>query len=274
VDHLLADLSRRLGQWDRARQLYRSVLEAEPGNAAALVDLGIYHFERGDYAGAVRLFRRAVESDPTYAVGWFDLSQAYSKQYLFGDVRQALARAHELTSPGLEVSRWMVASGELGIVAADGGLARAGEVRRRLAESWLPTTGKGLLLARLREVRSLGLALGAAALAVALQLLRRRRSRRAEPEGGPAPAEAGVRLLGGLWRRALLPGVPSLVDGHGARAYLALLLPAVLVLLPGADALTFELPLGHYAGPVAAVASLIGAALWLGARLLLARRRV
>ena len=272
VTHLMADLSRRLGQWDRARQLYQRVLEQEPDNAPALVDLGTYYFDRGDYGGAVRLFRGAVEADPTFALGWFDLSQAYSKQYLFGDVRQAIARAHELTSSGLEVSRWMAASGEGGVIAADGGLARADEVRRKLAASWQPAGGQGgRVLSRLREVRSFGIAFGALAAALALQLVRRRTaSDLAEDE--EADEEPGAGLVASPWRRALLPGVPSMVAGRGLRAYLALVPPAFLVLLPGADTLAFELPLGNYGGPVAGVTCAAGTALWLFLRAALARR--
>lgn len=264
VIHLLADLHRRLGQWDHARRLYGELLAAEPENAAAMIDLGSYYFERGDYGGAARYFRRATQADPQSGLAFFNLTQAYSKAYLFDEMSRSLARAQQLS--GLEISRWM-AAGDGRALNADGGLARAGEVRRRLAESWHLPERHGAL-ARLREVRSLLLALACAVAAVGLHLARRR----GRDAGAGDEADDAWGLAAGRWRRAALPGIPTLVAGGSIGAYGALLLPAMLLLLPRAASLGYALPIGAWAGPAAAVAALAGWLALAAGRLLLAAR--
>ncbi|HEV8631788.1 MAG TPA: hypothetical protein VGV61_15845, partial [Thermoanaerobaculia bacterium] len=46
VRQMLGDLHRLLGQWDEARIYYGQVVEKEPNNVDALIDLGAYHFLR------------------------------------------------------------------------------------------------------------------------------------------------------------------------------------------------------------------------------------
>jgi tetratricopeptide (TPR) repeat protein len=265
VTHLFADLHRRLGQWDHARRLYGELLAVEPANAAALVDLGSYYFERGDYGGAARYFQRATQADPQSGLAFFNLTQAYSKAYLFDEMSRSLARAQELA--GLDVSRWMATSDGRAL-PADGGLARAGEVRRRLEESWRVPERQGAL-ARLREVRSLLLALACAVAAVGLHLARRRG--REAGAGEEAEAAAG-RLVGGRWRHAALPGVPTLAAGGSLGAYAALLLPATLLLLPRAASLGYAVPIGAWAGPTAAIAAVLGWLALAAGRVVLAGR--
>lgn len=261
VVHLFADVHRRMGQWDLAQRHYRDVLEAEPANTAARIDLGTYYFERGDYGGAARHFQHATEADPGSGLAFFNLGQTYSKSYLFDELNRAVARARELAGQDA-VSRWMAAR-EGGAVPADGGLARAAEVRRRLAESWRGPE-RGGALARLREVRSLLLAFACAVAALGLHLARRR--------GGDDGGAAAAGLVAGRWRRAALPGVPTLVAGGSLGAYAGLLLPAFLLLLPRAHALGYELPIGAFAGPVAAVAAALGWLALAAGRVLLAAR--
>ena len=64
VKHLLADVHRSLNQWELARSLYRQVLEAEPNNTSALLDLGDYSFLKGDFSSAIQSFQKAAAADP------------------------------------------------------------------------------------------------------------------------------------------------------------------------------------------------------------------
>jgi hypothetical protein len=124
-------------------------------------------------------------------------------------------------------------------------------------------------LARLREVRSLLLALACAVAAVGLHLARRRG--REAGAGEEAEAAAG-RLVGGRWRRAALPGVPTLAAGGSLGAYAALLLPATLLLLPRAASLGYAVPIGAWAGPTAAIAAVLGWLALAAGRVVLAGR--
>jgi hypothetical protein len=60
--------------------------------------------------------------------------------------------------------------------------------------------------------------------------------------------------------RVALPGIPSAEDGNGGRAYLALLVVALALVLLGGSRLIYPLPLGLQPGaaaPTAAAASLL-----------------
>ncbi len=96
VKHLLADVHRSLNQWDLARSLYRQVLEKEPENTAALMNLGAYFFLKGDFGNAIQNFQKVVTADPQNAAAHFNLSQAYSESYLFDESKRALAQAREI----------------------------------------------------------------------------------------------------------------------------------------------------------------------------------
>lgn len=59
-----------------ARAAYEAVLDVDPGNAAALVNLGRLRHEAGDARGAVALYRRALDVDPANGTAAFDLGVA------------------------------------------------------------------------------------------------------------------------------------------------------------------------------------------------------
>jgi tetratricopeptide (TPR) repeat protein len=53
-----------LGRLDRAEQVYRAVLDADPRNSIAVTGLARVALERGDDEQALALSRRALEVDP------------------------------------------------------------------------------------------------------------------------------------------------------------------------------------------------------------------
>jgi len=252
---LLADVHRTLGQWDIARGFYRDVLEAEPQNASALLNLGVYAFNRGDTSAAIQYFQQAAAADPRNAApAYFNLSQAYNEAYLFDEAHRALAQAKAIDAE--RVDRWLGNAEQERVVAAAGGLALIPQVERSLV-------GPASALDLVQNGASVMVALGAILLAVALHLARR-------PYGYSATQpqwRLGNRGID-TWRRVLLPGLSSAEAGDGGRAFLALLAPVGLLMLPRFELLGYRIPWGYDAGNLAAWAvAVTGLLIYLGARL-------
>jgi tetratricopeptide (TPR) repeat protein len=55
------------GRLEQAKELYRQLLDSEPGNAQALQLLGTIGLQQGDYRGAIDLIRRAIAVQPGQA---------------------------------------------------------------------------------------------------------------------------------------------------------------------------------------------------------------
>lgn len=261
VDHLLADLHRRLGQWERARTGYLRVLDAEPDNAGAMVDLGSYYFYKGDYGTALSRYRQAIEVAPEDALAYFNLSQTLSVEYLFEEGGRALEQAKvRVGSEGVE--RWMDETGEGSVLNANGGFARRDEIRDLLAKVLEGEDSEAARVVTLvRQTWSLMVALGLLVAAIAFHLWTGRR-RRAVEMARPAVVRPGP------WPRALVPGLAAAVEGRGFAALLGLALPALAALLAWHADLGFALPL-RYAqaqpGPLVALgllALLLAARAW------------
>jgi len=268
VDHLLADLHRRIGQWERARTLYLRVLEAEPENAAAMVDLGSYYFYKGDYGTALSRFREAIEvapEDAGKALAYFNLSQTLSVEYLFEEGGEALEQAKALAGTS-GVEGWMAETGEGSILNANGGFARRGEVRGRLADVLAGNASEAARTVTLvRQTWSLLVSLGVLLAALGFVVVRRR-----VREGEGVPATPPVRP--GRWARALVPGLTATVNGRGPAAFGAALLVAVLALVAWHADVGFALPLGFAQAQPGPWVALILLGLFLVTRVWLGRR--
>jgi tetratricopeptide (TPR) repeat protein len=255
VKHLMADVHRLLGQWDLARGLYLEVLAAEPQNGAALLNLGVYSFNKGDTASAIQYFQQAAAADPrNAAAAHYDLSQAYNEGYQFDDAHRALAQAKRVDAE--RVDRWVSNAEQEKVVTAAGGLALIPEIERGLA-------GPAVPIDLVQHGAALAVALGALLAAVALHLARR-------PRGYTDTQlqwRLGHRALD-HWRRALVPGLTAAEAGEGGRTFLALLLPVALLMLPLYERVGYRIPWGYDAGAFAAwFLSLAGLLLYLVARL-------
>jgi tetratricopeptide (TPR) repeat protein len=262
VKHLLADVHRTFGQWELARGLYRQVLEKEPENAAALLNLGVYFFYKGDFGNAIPLFRKAAAADPTSAAAYFNLSQAYSESYLFEDMGAAQRQARQIDPERVEA--WLGRDEKQRIVVMAGGLARTQEIRRELLANRSSLASLDLVRRSLTAILAVGLVL----LALALHVARRRSGYAAVP----ADWRLGYGRAAG-WRRVLLPGVASLEGGEGLRAFLALLIPAGLFLIPVGERLGYRVPWGYDPGTLLPwTVAITGLVLFLGARLYWERR--
>ncbi|HEX4965860.1 MAG TPA: tetratricopeptide repeat protein [Thermoanaerobaculia bacterium] len=258
VKHLLADVHRSLNQWELARALYRQVLEKEPGNTAALIDLGAYAYLKGDFSGAIQSFQKAAEADPHSAAAEFNLSQAYSDSYLFDESKVALAKAQEID--GSQVQAWMSQSQR--VVPVPGGFARIPEIRRALQATWHGGEDRNGGSTPLRRGLSPFVALSLILLAVALHLARR-------PFGyhertGDVVAEGAF----DRWARVFLPGLASAEIGEGGKSFLAILLITALLMLPQLGKIGVRIPWRYDPGNTASwIVAILGLLLYLGLRL-------
>ncbi|HEX2645588.1 MAG TPA: tetratricopeptide repeat protein [Thermoanaerobaculia bacterium] len=262
VKHMVADLHRTLNQWELSRSLYRQVLESEPENTAALLNLGAFFFFKGDFGPAIDTFQKVAKVDPRSAAAQFNLSQAYSESYLFDEANAALEKAKAIDESN-RVNVWIKRVDSQRVVTNNGGLARIPEIRRQLLESWQPEETSSARLDRFRKGLSVILSFGLILLAVALHLGRRNRGY------APLPNDlwAGGRTAD-RWRRAFLPGFSSARAGEGPRAFFALLFPTGLLLLPFLGRLGYRIPWGYDPGSYLAwIASILGLLLYFGARL-------
>lgn len=263
VQHLLADVHRSLNQWDLARSLYRQVLEKEPENTAALINLGAYSFLKGDFDGAIQSFQKAATADPGNAAAQYNLSQAYSESYRFDEQKIALRKAQEIDLT--RVNGW-IANTQQRVVTVSGGMARIPEIRRELIRSWgggAHKAGADLF----RRGLSLLVALSFVLVATVLHLARR-------PLGY---AERGAEVFpeGAFdrWGRILLPGVASAEIGEGGKSFLALLIPTALLMLPLLGKLGVRIPWRYDPGTLLSwVVAILGLALYFVVRLRLELR--
>lgn len=258
VKHLLADLHRSLGQWELARALYRQVLEAEPGNNAALLNLGAYYYFKGDFSSAIQSFQKVATADPRSAAALYNLSQAYSESYLFDESRAALQQARALDDA--RVSGWL--NQQRKVVTVPGGLSRTSEIRRELAAARHTGEGASTRLQLFRRWLSVLVALALLLLAVALHLVRRPfgytdRPLYDDPDNGALP-----------FLHALVPGLGSAEVGEGGRAFFAILLAAGLLMLPLFGQLGYRIPWRYDPGNLASwILAILGLSLYLGIRL-------
>lgn len=258
---LLADVHRTLGQWELARSLYAQVLEREPANAAVLLNLGGYFFRKGDFGRAVDYYRKAAEATPESAAAYYNLSMAFSDNYLFDDAREALDRARQLDAAA--VDSWVRTPPAERVLTFNGSTARLRELELLLGRERRSGRSEA---GQLRQ--ALAPATGAAAaavLALGVSFLRRN-----QPLGPPAFQSAeGVEG----WLRTLLPPIATLADGASTRAFAWVVLLAGLLLLPLMGGLLAGLSWGGFrpAGELA-VLSLILLLLALGSRILLRLR--
>ncbi len=257
VKHLLADVHRSLNQWEIARTLYRQVLEKEPDNTAALINLGNYAFLKGDFNGAIQSFQKAAAVDSHSAAAQYNLSQAYSGAYMFDEQKVALAKAQEIDVA--QVNGW-IANQTQRVVPVPGGFARIPQIRRELQASWHGGEDRGGS-PLLRRGLSLFLALSLILVAVALHLARR-------PFG--YTDRAGDVVQEGTfdrWARVFLPGLASAEIGEGGRSFLAILFLAGLLMLPLFGTIGVHIPWRYDPGNWASwTLAITGLALFLGLR--------
>lgn len=252
VDQLIGDVQVALGQDELARPLYHAVIEREPRNGPAIVNLGVFHFNRSEYVQAIEFFDRAREIEETAAVASYNLSSSYRRLLEFDNADANLSRARSLDSAA--VASW-IESGTA-TVTIPGGIRRAREIREQLAE---PHPG------RAEYTRWLRSSLAAAGALLLGWILAPRLGVRGRSGwmGLPTVQENSVER----WTRRLVPGIVSAEAGDGGRAYLAIVLPVAALAIPLTGSVGFRVPWSY--DPGAALAwgvGLAGFALFYGLR--------
>ena len=235
VNHLLADLYCRLGEWDLARGLYLDVLEEEPRNTTALNNLGACFYHAGDHIQAVEYFQQATATEGPSAAAHFNLSQIYSDHYRFRQAARELQTARSLESSG--VGRWLSRAATEKVIVLSGGIGRSDEVRTQLRSIWRSGEADSRWSALWPSTLPLPLALAFLAIATGLYLIVRRGR-----EGKPT-TQSLDRDDSGRWLQFLLPGYAEAEAGRPLSAFLAVLLPIALLTLPLIDNLGYRQPI-------------------------------
>jgi len=91
---------RTLGQGERAIQAYEGMLRLDPGDAAALNNIGVVHYYRGEMEKAAEYYRRAAAIDTTRALSAANVAVALSNAGRPAEADSAFRAAGRL--PGAE----------------------------------------------------------------------------------------------------------------------------------------------------------------------------
>lgn len=260
VKHFLADVHRSLNQWELASTLYRQVLEEEPDNLAAQMNIGAYAFLKGDFGTAIQHFQKVSTADSGNAAAQFNLSQAYSESYLFDESKKALAQARQIENS--QVDLWVRSLSQQRVVALDDGLKRVPEIRRLLSSTYRLEEDASAQLELFRRWLSLLVPVVLVLLALSIHLARR-------PFGltETSSEPRGLRTRD-RWRRALIPGLAAAEAGEGVSSYLSLLMGMGLLMIPLFGRLGYRIPWGYDPGHLLAwILAILGILLFLGARL-------
>lgn len=236
VAQLIADLHTVVGQDQLARPIYARIIEAEPDNSGALINLGNYHYHRREYIKAIEHYRKAFDADPESVAACYNLSQGYRSLLEFGDADTYLEQARQLDAD--RVNEWV--ADRVMVVPARGGFGRRHEIRRELAASWTGGAGRLGVQTLLSEGRSMPVALGALALGFVLGFARRRR-------GVVAPGKRSETIVD-RWSRLLVPGLRSAEEGAGLRSWVSVLVPIAALTLPLSGVLAYRIPWGYDPG--------------------------
>ncbi len=248
VAHLVADLHIRLEEWDSARALYEALIEAEPQNGTALLNLGVCHLHQGDQAQAMMHFQRAAETLDAGAAARFNMSQVLSELYRFSEAERELRIAQRLEPR--KVGEWLREVADRRAIVTNGGLTRTDQIRQELVSSWRGEEPGGRWASVWPRFLSLPLAVAFLVIAAGVHLIVRRGQRAVfKPAERLAPE--------GSWRSALLVGFAEVENDRPLKGFFSVLLLVALVSLPWAAELGYRLPWVY--GPEGLIASVVAA---------------
>lgn len=91
-----ADTLAELGEWDKAAQVYESLLESSPKDKHALNALGRIYLSKGEKSKAINFFRKAAEKGSRFAAYNLHHFEKYSKSRLSADENKLLDDSRKL----------------------------------------------------------------------------------------------------------------------------------------------------------------------------------
>lgn len=98
VANLRGAILTKLGRYDEAKKIFQDILQVNPGYFPAAFNIAEIHFLSGDYEGALEIFSRLREADPTNEMLCF---RVFLCQVLLGREADADKTAKTLTPAGL-----------------------------------------------------------------------------------------------------------------------------------------------------------------------------
>ncbi len=123
LQYLLGAARKRLGRYEEAGELYRSMLAADPNDAYARNNLANIEFARGGYDTALARYKAgtgAGGSPEVAATSYYNLSLAYLQKFDYQAYNEAKSNADRLARPlVLEYDRWKYESGDYATVDLD-----------------------------------------------------------------------------------------------------------------------------------------------------------
>ena len=88
---------KRNGSFDMARKYYDKVLQADPGNYKAAINLGNVYFAQNNRDAAIQQYERATVINSRESAGaYFNLSRVYQQKFMFNESENALNNAKRL----------------------------------------------------------------------------------------------------------------------------------------------------------------------------------
>jgi tetratricopeptide (TPR) repeat protein len=127
IHRFLADVYRRMGKLDEAQASLEAAAATAPLPQTVDLQIGQILAARGDDAGALEAFLRAVERDPTYHRAWIQIALTHSRLLQHDEAVEAARRAR-----GLRPTDFHASSVLAGVLKRAGRLDEAAEVLENL----------------------------------------------------------------------------------------------------------------------------------------------
>ena len=121
MPYLLASHLKHLGRYDAAAAVYREVLEASAGDAAAINNLANLEFAGGNFGAAIARYKTAIATGPSPQVAatlFYNLSLAHLQRFEYDPAREARSSAErsDATLVAKFAETWKYDKGDYAVV--------------------------------------------------------------------------------------------------------------------------------------------------------------